>query len=206
MKSFKLTVMHVEVIFDSGNKKLTFVTPNASLVHIAQIAIPVKIINEEIFTIKSNNPLYLHCEKLFSTIDYVKYEGFIPFDGDINKVSFSTEILLNEGLYKPKNKWEEFLASSQLLKNYYKGNLTFGIKNIREEYSREFGTREFTNQYQTNKINPDLFQKKSHSNYIYTSSNTSKLTYVQGIKDNGQKFIEKNNQFLTDCVQHLTAI
>lgn len=130
------------------------------------------------------------CKDLFINNVYAKYEGLLPFDSSINAFSFKKEVLLANNVYEPKEEVEFFLVKYNILKSYYYHKVNFTIKSINCEYSREYGERSFTTQYQSTKINSDIIKGefgKYHSGDVYSSKAKQYIVTIEGVNDSGQK-------------------
>ena len=165
------------------DKEITFVTLSPESLNLNHAIVPLEVTSTLEYKIKKNNPLYLTSEKLFSTANYLVYEGHLPFEAHINSPSFSTELLLENNLYQPQTRLEQFLSGKGLLKAYYQKALEFTIKVIREEYSKEFGEKKFEHQYQTQRLEEDFFVPRVHSTYLYSSQAVQEIV---GIHKNGK--------------------
>lgn len=201
MKNIQLYFIYVSAQFGEVKRKYTFVTPHLEKIknslssEFSTILFPEACINisqeiQHTISHKKDKILYQLCQAKFLTLDYIKYENFVPFESNINELSFKTELLIENGQYEEQTPLEQFLKKYNILKSYYLQQIQFKVQVIRSEYSKEFKKRDFEHTYEINKIDMDIVDGKItdvHSSHIYTSNTIQKLLIIKGINDQGEK-------------------
>lgn len=210
MKNIQLYFIYVSVQFGEVKRKYTFVTPHLEKIktslsnEFSTIIFPEACINisqeiQHTISYKKDQILYKLCQAKFLTLDHIKYENFVPFESNINELSFKAELLIENGQYEEKTPLEQFLKKYNILKSYFLNQIQFKVQVIRSEYSKEFGSRNFEHTYEINKIDMDIIDSKItniHSSHIYTSNTTQKILTIKGINDLGEKIVIDYQKYL----------
>lgn len=200
MKNLILNFIYLTVKCADFKKQYTFVTPDAQLIKKSlqeQFNNPlfpeinIVIDSETTYTIsyKKDQQLYSLCAKKFMALDYVKYEGKIVFESDINTHSFKSDILMENEAYKAYSPLEIFLKEHNILKSYYRNEVEFTIKAQMHEYSRDLGQKKFESNYKSNKIDLDILNSNKthiHDSHVYTSYTLKKIMKITGLDDAGK--------------------
>lgn len=199
MQNIQISFFYVDVNFDNIQKSYTFITTNPEAIHneisntinnsLVPLSFNIKNQNDYLLKKRKDKIIIQALQQVLAQKSIIRYEGRLPFNSNIHSRSFVKDILFNTNLYQPIDEFEFFLFNHNISKSYYEKKVFFSVDVQREEYSREFGTRQFPKRYDIDRIDYSFLKNgriTSHSDHVYSSYCSETVLGFKGLNDSGK--------------------